>query len=364
MIVQDFISILQDAAPLAYQADYDNAGLIVGEKTAPVSKVLISLDVTSEVMNEAIDCGADLIIAHHPFVFRPLKKFNNQTDIEKCTSLAIKNNVSVYACHTNLDSVEHGVNGKICEKIGLQKCRILVPKENALTKLVTYVPVSFIDKVRQAVYEAGAGCIGNYEKCGFYTQGTGSFQAKENARPFVGEINEFHEEAECRFETVFPSVMTNKVLSALKTSHPYEEVAYDLFPLKNEFQSVGDGMIGYLPEPEDTMAFLKRIKETFHCGSVKHTKILTNKVQKIAVCGGSGSFLIQDAIRAEADVFITADVKYHDFFQAENKLVIADIGHFESEQYTKELIYDLLIKKFYKFAIQISKVNTNPINYL
>ncbi len=260
MIVQDFIAVIEEFAPLAFQADYDNAGLIVGNRNDEVSKVLISFDVTAEVLQEAIGCGANMIVSHHPLVFRAMKKFNNQTDVEKCLKLAMKHDIAIYACHTNMDSVQRGVNGQICEKIGLVNCRILVPRKEDL--------------------------------------------------------------------------------------------------------AVGDGMIGELPQAENTLDFLKRIKKTFGCGVVRHTEIILEKIQKVAVCGGSGSFLIQDAIAAGADIFITADVKYHDFFEAEKKLVLADIGHYESEHYIKELIYDLLMKNFYNFAFQISKVNTNPINYI
>ena len=364
MIVQDYISVLESVAPLSYQEDYDNAGLIVGNRNDEVTKALICLDVTSEVVREAIDCGADLIISHHPLVFRPLKKINGKTDVEICLKLALKHDIAIYASHTNMDSVSEGVNAMICDKIGLQNKHILAPKSNCLTKLVTFVPKNYLETVQNALFEAGAGCIGNYDKCSFYTDGTGTYRANEQANPFIGEKGEFHHEGETRIEVVFPNEITNKVVANLLKNHPYEEVAYDLFPIKNSFSKVGDGMIGDLPTPEKTEDFLNRVKKTFHCGTIRHTKILKDTVSKIAVCGGSGSFLIQDAIRSNADVFITADVKYHEFFTAENKLVLADIGHYESEQFTKELFYDLLIKKNYNFAIQISKVNTNPINYI
>ena len=364
MIVQDYISVLESVAPLSYQEDYDNAGLIVGSRDDEVTKALICLDVTSEVIHEAIDCGADLIITHHPLVFRSLKKINGKNDVEICLKLALKHDIAIYACHTNMDSVSVGVNSMICDKIGLQNKHILVPKSNCLTKLVTFVPKDHFEIVQNALFEAGAGCSGNYDKCSFYTDGTGTYRANENANPFVGEKGEFHHENETRIEVVFPNEITSKVVANLLKNHPYEEVAYDLFPIKNSFSKVGDGMIGELPSPEKTEDFLIRIKKTFHCGTIRHTKILKDTVSKIAVCGGSGSFLIQDAIHSGADVFITADVKYHEFFSAENKIVLADIGHYESEQFTKELFYDLLIKKNYNFAIQISKVNTNPINYI
>lgn len=364
MTVQDIISELEALAPLAYQESYDNAGLLVGNRTDTVEKVLITLDVTEAVIQEAIECGANLIISHHPLIFKPIRKINDETGIGRCIVLALQNNIAIYACHTNIDSVANGVNAMICDKIGLQNKKILSPRANCLTKLVTFVPKNHLETVQNALFEAGAGCIGNYDKCSFYTDGTGTYRANENANPFIGEKGEFHHENEIRIEVVFPNEKTNAVVANLLQNHPYEEVAYDLFPIKNTFSLVGDGMIGDLPTPEKTTDFLKRIKETFGCGVLRHTNIVKETVSKVAVCGGSGSFLINDAIRSNADIFITADVKYHDFFNAENKLILADIGHYESEQFTKELFYELLKKKFYNFAIQISKVNTNPINYI
>lgn len=364
MIVQNIISELETVAPLAYQESYDNVGLLVGNRTDAVEKVLITLDVTEAVVREAIACGANLIVSHHPLIFRPLKSINNSTEIGRCITLALQNNIAIYACHTNIDSVANGVNAMICDKIGLQNKKILSPRANCLTKLVTFVPKNHLETVQKALFEAGAGCIGNYDKCSFFTNGTGTYRANENANPFIGEKGEFHHENETRIEVVFPNEKTNIVVANLLENHPYEEVAYDLFPIKNTFPLVGDGMVGDLPSPEKTTEFLKRVKETFGCGVIRHTKIIKEAISKVAVCGGSGSFLINEAIRTKADVFITADVKYHEFFNAENKLILADIGHYESEQFTKELFYDLLKKKFYNFAIQISKVNTNPINYI
>ena len=359
MTVQDIILELETMAPLAYQESYDNAGLLVGNVTDGVEKVLITLDVTEAVVREAIACGANLIVSHHPLIFRPLKSINSATEIGRCITVAIQNNIAIYACHTNIDAVAHGVNAMICDKIGLQNQKILSPRTNCLTKLVTYVPKQHAETVLEALFSAGAGCIGNYDKCSFSSDGVGTFRANEGAHPFVGEKNELHYENETRIEVVFPNEKTNAVVAHLLQSHPYEEVAYDLFPIKNTFSLVGD-----VPTPQKTTDFLKRIKEAFGCGVIRHTNIIKESISKVAVCGGSGSFLIHDAIRSKADIFITADVKYHDFFNAENKIILADIGHYESEQFTKELFYELLKKKFYNFAIQISKVNTNPINYI
>ncbi len=364
MTVKDCISEIEKIAPLRYQEPYDNAGLIIGNPNDKVTNILITLDVTEVVLQEAIACKADLIISHHPLIFKGIKKINGNSETERCIQLAIKNDIAIYACHTNMDSANAGVNAKICEKLGLINTRILQPKTNSLTKLATYVPHAYVEKVQEALFAAGAGCIGNYDKCSFSAEGIGTYRANEQANPFIGNKNEFHKEPEQRIEVILPNERTHAVVNALLEAHPYEEVAYDLFPLQNTFNLVGDGMIGELPEAMDTKTFLQNVKTTFGCGIIRHTAITKNSVKRIAVCGGSGSFLIEDAIRNGADVFITADVKYHDFFQAENKTIIADIGHFESEQFTKELFYEILKKKFYTFAIQISKVSTNPINYL
>ncbi len=364
MIVQDCISILENFAPLQYQESYDNSGLLVGNRNDIITKALLTIDVTPAVVQEAIDSKTDIIIAHHPLIFKPLKHLTYSSDVETCVSMAIKHSIAIYACHTNLDAMIHGVNAKICEKIGLQHSKIMVPRQNQLTKLVTFVPNAHVEKVQEAIFVAGAGSIGNYDKCSFFAQGTGTFRANEQANPFVGEKNELHLEPETKIETIFPNEKTNEVLSALFANHPYEEVAYDLYPVRNTYPLAGDGMIGELSEPIETMEFLKFIKETFHCGTIRYTASDKKNISKVAVCGGSGSFLIQNAMQQKADIFITGDMKYHDFFLADNSLIIADIGHYESEQYTKELFYELLNKKFYNFAIQISKVNTNPINYL
>ena len=364
MIVQDCISILEKFAPLQYQESYDNAGLLVGNRNETITKALLTLDVTPAVVLEAIDCGANIIIAHHPIIFKPLSHLTDSSDVEICVQMAIKHSIAIYACHTNLDAMIHGVNAKICEKIGLLNTQIMVPRQNQLTKLATFVPNAYVEKVQDAIFAAGAGCIGNYDKCSFVAQGDGTFRSNEQAHPFVGEKNTLHHEPETRIETIFPNEKTNEVLSALFATHPYEEVAYDLYPIRNNYPLVGDGMIGELAQPMETMEFLAFIKETFHSGAIKYTASNKKTISKVAVCGGSGSFLIKNALQQKADIFISADMKYHDFFLANNSLILADIGHYESEQYTKELFYELLNKNFYNFAIQISKVNTNPINYL
>ncbi|MEL7588275.1 MAG: Nif3-like dinuclear metal center hexameric protein [Prolixibacteraceae bacterium] len=364
MLISDITRYLESIAPLAYQESYDNAGLQLGNPGDEVNSALITLDVTEKVVDEAIAGGFDLIIAHHPLIFNGIKKLNEQTETGRCIIKAIKNGIAVYAAHTNLDSVTGGVNSKICEKLGLVNCKVLSPLKGHLKKLVTFVPTEYLLRVQEAVFGAGAGNIGNYDFCGYTLEGTGSFRANESASPFAGEKGKVHLEPEIRFETIFPAHRQEKIIRALLESHPYEEVAYDIYPLDNEFATSGSGMIGELPLATDETELLGRIKNIFGTGVVKHSPLLHRKIKKVALCGGSGSFLIRQAIHAGADLFLTGDLKYHQYFEAEGKIILADIGHFESEQFTKELFSELLTKKFSKFAVRLSEINTNPINYL
>ena len=364
MKIAEIINHIESLAPPAYQESYDNAGLLVGNAADEVEQALITLDVTEAVVDEAIATKSGIIIAHHPLIFSGLKKINGRNEVERCVIKAIQNKIAIYAAHTNLDSVHGGVNSKICEKLGLQNCKILEPISGSLRKLVTFIPSEQAEKVQQAVFTAGAGHIGNYDSCGYTITGKGSFRGNEESNPFVGEKGEIHYEEEIRFETIFPQHLQGKVVSALLQAHPYEEVAYDIYPLENKLTTVGMGMIGELPKEKDETEFLKLVKDTFHAGVVRHSPLLSKKINKVAICGGSGSFLIRQAIRSKADVLITGDIKYHQFFEAEGKIVLADIGHFESEQFTKEVFYELLTKKIPKFAVRLSEVNTNPVNYL
>lgn len=361
--LKDITNFLENLAPLSLQESYDNAGLITGDVNSEISTVLITLDVTEKVVDEAIQKKAELIVAHHPIIFSGLKKITGKNYVERILINAIKNDIAIYAAHTNLDSIDGGVNRKICDKLGLQNCKILQPAGEQLKKLVTFIPTENSDQVREAVFNAGAGHIGNYDSCGFVSEGLGSFRGNENSNPFVGKKGEIHAEKEVRFETIFPGFLQGRIIEALLKSHPYEEVAYDIYPLENKFEKVGMGMIGSLATPKSETEFLQKLKSTFNTGVIKHTALKDKPVEKVAVCGGSGSFLLNAAIAADADFFVSADFKYHQFFDAENKIVIADIGHFESEQFTKELFYELLMKKFPKFAVHLSEVGTNPVFY-
>ena len=364
MTIKEIINYLESVAPPSYQESYDNAGLIIGDSGATVTSALITLDITEAVIDEAIDFGCELIITHHPIIFKGIKKINGNTFVERCIIKAIKNDIAIYAAHTNIDSITGGVNSKICEKIGLTNLRILDPVKGKLLKIVTFIPEDHLTKVREALFATGAGEIGKYDQCSFSAVGSGTFRGGEDANPYVGIKGELHFEKESRFETIFPAHLKNRVIAALLESHPYEEVAYDIYQLENSFSEVGAGMIGELPGAENEIDFLERLIDIFGCKVIRHTYLLGKPVKKVAVCGGAGSFLLPAAITAGADLFVTADMKYHEFFDVEEKIVVADIGHYESEQFTKELFYEVLIKKFPNFALRLSEVKTNPVLYL
>ncbi|HAQ18776.1 MAG TPA: Nif3-like dinuclear metal center hexameric protein [Prolixibacteraceae bacterium] len=363
MQLKEITHFIESIAPLAFQESYDNAGLIIGNPDDEISGILITLDITEEILDEAISRKLNLIVAHHPIIFDGIKKLNGKNYIERCVAKAIKNDIAIYAAHTNLDSVFGGVNSKICEKLGLRNCRILSPTPNFLKKLVTFVPNADAEKVRKALFDAGAGHIGNYGSCSFNQVGQGSFRGNEQTNPYVGEKNQLHFEEETRIETIFPKHIQSRVIQSLLAAHPYEEVAYDIYPLDNEYNQSGTGMIGELESPVDELEFLGKLKETFRCQVIKHTQLLGKPIRKIAVCGGSGSAYLDRAIAQKADLYISGDFKYHQFFDAEQQIIIADIGHYESEQFTKEVFYELLTKKFPKFAVHLSDLSTNPVKY-
>ena len=363
MKIKEVIASLESYAPPALQEGYDNAGLITGNEDSECTGILVSLDATGTVIGEAIKKKCNLVVSHHPIVFTGLKRITGKNYVQKAVISAIKNDIALYAIHTNLDNVSNGVNGRIANLIGLQRISILAPKENQLRKLYTFVPAVHADMVRQAIFEAGGGHIGNYDECSFNAEGFGTFRAGKNSNPFVGKPGESHKENEIKLEVIFPAWLESKIIRGLLSAHPYEEVAYDIVKLENRFSSVGSGMIGELDEPIDETAFLKLLKEKFGLRIIRHTALLNKPVKRVALCGGAGSFLISSALAAGADVYITADIKYHEFFDANDKMVIADIGHFESEQFTINLLQEFLEEKFPTFAVLKTEVNTNPVRY-
>ena len=361
--IRHLTAYIEALAPLAYQESYDNAGLIVGDPSTEITGVLISLDTTEAVVDEAFAKGCNVIVAHHPIVFKGLKKLNGKTYVERTVIKAIKHDIAIYAAHTNLDNVVGGVNFKIAEKLSLQNVQVLSPKLQVLTKLVTFVPVADTQRVLDALYAAGAGQIGNYKNCSFRVGGTGTFEPGEGANPAIGAIGTYQEEAEDRIEVIFPTHLQSQLLAALRESHPYEEIAYYLTPLDNQNQEVGSGAVGDLATPLDGLSWLAYLKERMNLNLIRYTPLLDRSIRRVAVCGGAGGFLLPDAIRAGADVFVTADYKYHEFFDADSRIVICDIGHYESEVFTKDLICGHLAKKFTTFAVILSESDTNPIRY-
>ncbi len=363
MLLQDFVKALDSEASFTLQEGYDNSGIQIGNPFQEVKKALVCLDVTMEVVKEAQKKECDLILSHHPLIFQGLKRLSGQTPAEAVVIDAIRSNIAIVAIHTNLDKVINGVNHTLGKELGLENLQILRPETGLLRKLATFVPLSHAEKVRAAVFAAGAGHIGDYDCCSFNLEGKGSFRAGENTNPFVGNTKELHYEEEVRIETIFPVYKQSEVLAALLQSHPYEEVAYDVYPLDNRLNKVGSGMIGDLPEPVSAMNFLDMVKNSLKTPFVKHTAPHRRNIQRVALCGGSGSFLISNAINSGADAFVTGDVKYHQFFDAMNKILLVDAGHYETEQFTTNLIHDIVKKKIINFAVLISEANTNPVHY-
>jgi len=363
MKLLDFTSYLDAAVPLSYQEDYDNSGLQVGSPEQEISSALISLDVTEEVLEEAITLKCDVLVSHHPLIFNGIKSITGKSFIERVISKAVKHDIAIYSAHTNLDIFKNGVSRKMAGKMGLKEIKILSPSHNRLLKLVTYIPETHLETVRNALFNAGAGVIGNYDQCGFTTAGTGSFRANDNAKPFIGERGKLHSEKEIRFETILFTHLKEKVIKALLDVHPYEEVAYDLYSLENDNAEIGLGCVGNLAEPVSEDNFLKLVHSAFDARGIRYSGLTGKKVKRVALCGGSGAFLLNSAVSCGADAYVTADIKYHDFFKTEKKLLLVDAGHFETEKFSVEILKDLIIKKFPKFAVRFSETNTNPINY-
>jgi dinuclear metal center YbgI/SA1388 family protein len=364
MQIKDILREIELFAPLVYQEGYDNCGVQVGDVMLDAQAALLTLDVTEAVIDEAIELGCNLIIAHHPLIFSGLKKIAGRNYVERCIIKAIKNDITIYAAHTNLDNVRNGVNYKIAQKLGLQHCRTLSPVKHKLYKLYTYAPKESVEKVKDALFSAGAGHIGNYSECSFETTGLGNFKPGTDAQPTIGEAGGKREDVEeKKIEVLVPEAFIGAVIASLRQSHPYEEVAYELIKLENVHQEIGAGLVGELPVPLTPAEFLTLVKRVFRANGIRYTSTSESLISRVALCGGSGSFLLPQAIASGAEAFITADFKYHQFFDAEGKLMITDIGHYESEQYTIEIFSEIIKKKFPNFALRFSKINTNPVNY-
>lgn len=364
MRIKEIIQTIEQFAPLALQENFDNSGLQIGDVNRETTGTLLSIDVTEEVIEEAISLNCNLIVSHHPIAFKPFKSLTGRTYVERCIIKAIKHDIVLYAAHTNLDNAAQGVNFKLAAMLGLKNVHILSPKKNNLLKLVTFAPETHAEYVRQALFNAGAGHIGNYDSCSYNTRGEGTFRANEDAKPFVGEINQLHYEEEIRIETILPTHKQHEVLRALIAVHPYEEPAYDFYPLLNVWEKAGSGIVGTLPEPMAERNFLLFLKDVFKLPVIKHSQFTGAEIHDVALCGGSGAFLIPDAIGYGADVFITGEAKYNNYYDVENKILLAVVGHHESEICTKSIFFDIISKKFPTFGVHLSAFDINPVKYL
>lgn len=360
MKIADILQALNEWAPLAYQESYDNSGLLVGEAESELTGILVCFDITKGCLAEAEYLGCNLIISHHPIIFGGMTKLTGSTPEERIVMQALRRGIHIIAMHTNLDNMHHGVNHKIAELIGLEQTHILQPMPNVLRKLSVFVPSTHAEAVKAAVFAAGAGHIGSYDQCGFSTIGEGSYRPLEGSQPFVGSLHKTEQAEEIRFETIYPKHVEGQLIAALLQAHPYEEVAYDIYPLHNTHKHIGAGMWGYLPQAMPEKAFMSLLKEVFEVGAIKHTIWRNKEIHKVAFCGGSGAFLIDKALSIGADIFFTGDIKYHDYFKANEHTIIADIGHYESEQYTTELIQDFLRQRFPKYAVRTTRFTSKP----
>jgi dinuclear metal center YbgI/SA1388 family protein len=363
MIVQDVINYLEELAPLAYAEDFDNVGLLVGNKNAKITGILVTLDTLEAVVDEAINEKCNLIVSFHPIIFKGLKKLTGKSYVERVVMKAIKHDIAIYSIHTALDNTIQGVNDMICNTLELTNKRILIPQNETIKRLTTYVPKDEAEQLRTALFSTGVGAIGNYSNCSFNVEGYGTFKGNENTNPTKGNKGSLHTEAETKVSITFPKHLESQVIQTLFKAHSYEEVAYEVTTLENKNQHIGMGMVGELEDSMDELAFLAFLKNKMNTKCIRHSSFLNKKIKKIAVLGGSGSFDIEAAKTSGADAFITADLKYHDFFTAENNILLADVGHYESEQFTKNLLVAYLTKKITNFAIILSKTNTNPVKY-
>ncbi|MDR0700078.1 MAG: Nif3-like dinuclear metal center hexameric protein [Tannerella sp.] len=362
--IKDILKEIEHFAPLSLQEDFDNAGVQIGNVNLQATGALLCLDVTEEVLDEAINAGFNLIISHHPLIFKPLKSLTGKNYTERCMIKACKNDIVIYAAHTNLDNTAGGLNYKLADMFGLEDVRILSPQKHKLIKLVTFVPEDSAETLRRILFKAGAGHIGDYSSCSFNVEGNGTFLAGENCNPYRGETGKFHTERETRIETVFPAHKKLSVIRALLSAHPYEEPAFDLYKLENDWEQAGSGIVGILPDWEDELIFLQRIKDVLNVECLRHSPLTGRKLRTVAICGGSGAFLINEAIASGADIFITGEAKYNDFYDVEKSVLLAVTGHYESEICTKDIFFHIISKKFPTFAAQNSIANSNPIKYL
>lgn len=361
--IADIINFLETIAPLHLQEEYDNSGLVCGNTANDCHGAIVALDLTEEVINEAIEKKYNLVVVHHPPLFKGLKKLIEEDRVTKMLLRCIRHEIAVFAIHTNLDNVIWGVNGEIAARMGLENIQALSPLPGTHRQLNTYVPTAYAERVKNAIFEAGGGAIGLYNECSFSSLGEGSFNPLEGANPFVGTKGTRQREEEQKLEFIFPVHLESQIIGALNTAHPYETVAYNIVPIENSFRELGAGAIGTLPEPATEKEILEKLKAVFKTGVIRHSPLCGKRIQRVALCGGSGKSMVTSALRQKADLYFTADLGYHDFFLPEKKMLLADIGHFESEQYTSDLLERVIKEKFPTFAVQKTGSYTNPVNY-
>ena len=364
MKIKTILAVLEEMAPLAYAESFDNVGLLVGNQNESCTGVLVCHDALETVIDEAVAKNCNLVVCFHPILFSGLKKITGKNYVEHSIIKAIKNDIAIYAVHTALDNHQNGVNKIFCDALGLKNTKILIPKQDFIQKLVTFTVPENADRLRNALFDAGAGKIGNYENCSFNSTGIGTYKGNENSNPVIGNKFELTRSEELKIEVTYEKHLQRNILKALFENHIYEEVAYEIYNLHNSHQNIGLGMIGELDEEMSELSFLQMVKTKMQAEAIRHSSFLNTKIKKVAVLGGSGSEAISKAIQAGADAFLTADLKYHQFYEAENQILLADVGHFESERYTKNYIVDYLTKKMPNFAIILSEENTNPVKYL
>lgn len=361
--VKNVSDLIEQWAPLAYAEDFDNVGLLVGDPSQKVNGVLVTLDTTEEVIDEAVSKKCNLIVSFHPIVFSGLKKITGKSYVERTVIKAIQNDIAIYCIHTALDNQADGVSKALSDAIGLTDTQVLIPQKNTIKKLRFYVPNDHVQKVQNALFDVGAGRIGQYDQCSFVSEGIGGFRALEEALPFVGTHHQRHHEPETQVQLVFEKHIEQHMVQVLKKVHPYQEVAYEILSLDNTSSHIGMGLIGTLKKPLKEISFLTRLKNRLGTPLLRHSKTLNNPIHSVAVLGGSGSFAIPNAIALKADAYVTSDLKYHDFFTSASSILLVDVGHYESEQFTKNILVKYLIKKMPNFAIVLSETKTNPVQY-
>lgn len=363
MTIKDVISKIEKRISISQAEDFDNVGLLCGLPERNVSGILVCHDALENVVEEAIVKNCNLIVCFHPIIFSGLKSLTGKNYVERAVLKAIENKIAIYAIHTAWDNDFFGVNAGICNHLGLKNLNILQPKKNNLKQLNVYVPKDHSENLKEALFDAKAGNIGFYDECSFTTEGSGTFRPIAGSKPFSGEQNVRENADEVMISVIFESFKQNQIVSEMKSAHPYEEVAHQIISLDNENQYSGLGMFGEFETEMDEAEFLKFVKDKFNLEIIKHSDFTGKKIKRVGVLGGSGASGIKSALAKKCDAYLTGDLKYHDYFLAESKMLLCDIGHYESEQFVGEQLFEILSQNFSTFAVLKSSEKTNPVNY-